>query len=164
MTSRSPTGGLPGATTSAVRPRNESPRRGREIRARPQTRKGDAVSATVLYMSMSLDGFMAGPDNDLDFMVDDSRLEDELTGMLMSVADTIVVGRDLLDVMPVGRSVLERCRRQPTLRSFGGCQRQGQRRGEGHRGGRHRPADLRARGRLGRRPPRWPPDLRPHPT
>jgi hypothetical protein len=32
------------------------------------------VSATVLYMSMSLDGFMAGPDNDLDFMVDDPRL------------------------------------------------------------------------------------------
>src|SRR5215204_3409446 len=29
---------------------------------RPQTRKGDAVSATVLYMSMSLDGFIAGPD------------------------------------------------------------------------------------------------------
>src|SRR2546423_14894472 len=27
----------------------------------PQTRKGDAVSATVLYMSMSLDGFIAGP-------------------------------------------------------------------------------------------------------
>ena len=81
------------------------------------------MSATVLYMSMSLDGFMAGPDNDLDFMVDDPRLEDELTGMLMSVADTIVVGRDLLDVMPVGRSALERCRRQPTLRSFGGRQR-----------------------------------------
>src|SRR5918997_1713452 len=31
------------------------------IRARPQTRKGDAVSATVLYMSISLDGFIAGP-------------------------------------------------------------------------------------------------------
>jgi dihydrofolate reductase len=28
---------------------------------RPQTRKGDAVSAAVLYMSMSLDGFIAGP-------------------------------------------------------------------------------------------------------
>src|SRR2546423_14389952 len=27
----------------------------------PQTRKEDAVSATVLYMSMSLDGFIAGP-------------------------------------------------------------------------------------------------------
>ena len=26
-----------------------------------QTGKGDAVSATVLYMSMSLDGFIAGP-------------------------------------------------------------------------------------------------------
>jgi dihydrofolate reductase len=27
----------------------------------PQIRKGDAVAATVLYMSMSLDGFIAGP-------------------------------------------------------------------------------------------------------
>jgi dihydrofolate reductase len=27
----------------------------------PETRKGDAVSATVLYMSISLDGFIAGP-------------------------------------------------------------------------------------------------------
>jgi dihydrofolate reductase len=27
----------------------------------PQTRKGEAVSATVLYMSISLDGFIAGP-------------------------------------------------------------------------------------------------------
>src|SRR5947209_12130128 len=26
-----------------------------------QTRKGDGVSATILYMSMSLDGFIAGP-------------------------------------------------------------------------------------------------------
>jgi hypothetical protein len=51
------------------------------------------VSATVLYMSISLDGFMAGPENDLDFMVDNPQLEDELTGMLKSVADTIVVGR-----------------------------------------------------------------------
>src|SRR2546429_9239755 len=27
----------------------------------PETRKGDAMSATVLYMSMSFDGFIAGP-------------------------------------------------------------------------------------------------------
>jgi hypothetical protein len=81
----------------------------------------------IVFSDVTVDGFMAGPDNDLDFMVDDPQLEDELTGMLMSVADTIVVGRDLLDVMPVGRSVLERCQRQPTLRSFGGRQRQGQR-------------------------------------
>jgi hypothetical protein len=31
------------------------------MRARPQTRKVDAVSATILYMSISLDGFVAGP-------------------------------------------------------------------------------------------------------
>src|SRR5918911_3047110 len=30
---------------------------------RPQTRKGDALSATVLYMSMSLDGFITGPND-----------------------------------------------------------------------------------------------------
>jgi hypothetical protein len=34
---------------------------------------------------------MTGPDNDLDFMVDDPQLEDELPGMRMSVADPIVV-------------------------------------------------------------------------
>jgi dihydrofolate reductase len=47
----------------------------------------------IVFSDVTVDGFMAGPDNDLDFMVDDPQLEDELTGMLMSVADTIVVGR-----------------------------------------------------------------------
>ena len=47
----------------------------------------------IVFSDVTIDGFMAGPDNDLDFMVDDPQLEDELTGMLMSVADTIVVGR-----------------------------------------------------------------------
>ena len=47
----------------------------------------------IVFSSVTIDGFMAGPDNELDFMVDDPQLEDELTGMLMSVADTIVVGR-----------------------------------------------------------------------
>jgi dihydrofolate reductase len=46
-----------------------------------------------VFSDVTIDGFMAGPDNDLDFMVDDPQLEDELTGMLMSVAYTIVVGR-----------------------------------------------------------------------
>jgi dihydrofolate reductase len=32
----------------------------------PQIRKGDAVSATVLYMSVSLDGFIAGPNESPD--------------------------------------------------------------------------------------------------
>ena len=44
----------------------------------------------IVFSDVTIDGFMAGPDNDLDFMVDDPQLEDELTGMLMSVADTIV--------------------------------------------------------------------------
>lgn len=47
----------------------------------------------IVFSDVTVDGFMAGPDNDLDFMVDDPQLEDELTGMLMSVAGTIVVGR-----------------------------------------------------------------------
>jgi len=47
----------------------------------------------IVFSDVTLDGFMAGPDNDLDFMVDDPQLADELTGMLMSAADTIVVGR-----------------------------------------------------------------------
>jgi dihydrofolate reductase len=47
----------------------------------------------IVFSDVTVDGFMTGPDNDLDFMVDDPRLEDELTGELMSVADTIVVGR-----------------------------------------------------------------------
>lgn len=47
----------------------------------------------IVFSDVTVDGFMAGPDNDLDFMVDDPQLEDELTGELMSVADTIVVGR-----------------------------------------------------------------------
>ncbi len=47
----------------------------------------------IVFSDVTIDGFMPGPDNDLDFMVDDPRLEDELTGELMSVADTIVVGR-----------------------------------------------------------------------
>jgi dihydrofolate reductase len=47
----------------------------------------------IVFSDVTVDGFMAGPDNDLDFMVDDPQLGDELTGMLMSVADTILVGR-----------------------------------------------------------------------
>jgi dihydrofolate reductase len=47
----------------------------------------------IVFSDVTVDGFMAGPDNDLDFMVDDPQLGDELTGMLMAEADTIVVGR-----------------------------------------------------------------------
>ena len=36
---------------------------------------------------------MTGPNNDLDFMVSDQKLEDETTGKLMQVADAIVIGR-----------------------------------------------------------------------
>jgi dihydrofolate reductase len=53
----------------------------------------------IVFSDVTVDGFMAGPDNDLDFMVDDPQLDDELTGMLMSVADTIVVGRKSFPAM-----------------------------------------------------------------
>src|SRR5215213_2459458 len=35
----------------------------------------------IVFSDVTIDGFMAGLDNDLDFMVDDPQLEDELTGM-----------------------------------------------------------------------------------
>jgi dihydrofolate reductase len=47
----------------------------------------------LVYSDVTVDGFMADPDNDLAFAVDDPALLDELTGKLMSVADLIVVGR-----------------------------------------------------------------------
>ncbi|HEX6674995.1 MAG TPA: dihydrofolate reductase family protein [Actinomycetes bacterium] len=53
----------------------------------------------IVYCDVTVDGFMAGPDNDLDFLVDDPQLQAELTGMLMSVADTIVVGRGSFSAM-----------------------------------------------------------------
>lgn len=53
----------------------------------------DDVRPLIVFSDMTVDGFMAGPDNDLDFVVEDLRLEDELTRELMAVADTIVWGR-----------------------------------------------------------------------
>jgi dihydrofolate reductase len=47
----------------------------------------------IVFCDVSVDGFMAGPDNDLGFTVDDDRLLDELTGELRAVADTIIWGR-----------------------------------------------------------------------
>lgn len=39
----------------------------------------------MVFSDVTVDGFMAGPDNDLDFLADDPRLEEELTGVLMRV-------------------------------------------------------------------------------
>lgn len=44
----------------------------------------------IVYCDVTVDGFMAGLDNDLDFVVHDPELTDELTAELRSVADTIV--------------------------------------------------------------------------
>jgi dihydrofolate reductase len=55
--------------------------------------KGQKRKPLIVSCNVTVDGFMAGPDNDLDFIVDDPQLEDELAGKFRSVADTIVVGR-----------------------------------------------------------------------
>ncbi len=47
----------------------------------------------IVFSDVTLDGFMAGPDNDLGFMVDDPQLADVFTGELMTVADTMLWGR-----------------------------------------------------------------------
>ena len=47
----------------------------------------------IVFSDVSVDGFMAGPDNDLEFTVDDPQLLDELTGELTAVADTMIWGR-----------------------------------------------------------------------
>lgn len=51
------------------------------------------MRALIAFCDVTIDGFMAGPDNDLGFMVEDPKLADEFTGELRSVADTIVWGR-----------------------------------------------------------------------
>jgi len=51
------------------------------------------MRALIAFCDVTIDGFMAGPDNDLGFMVDDPALADEFTRELRSVADTIVWGR-----------------------------------------------------------------------
>jgi len=51
------------------------------------------MRALIVFCDVTIDGFMAGPDNDLGFMADDPELLEELTGELRSVADTIVWGR-----------------------------------------------------------------------
>ncbi|MGH2742832.1 MAG: dihydrofolate reductase family protein [Thermoleophilaceae bacterium] len=47
----------------------------------------------VVFADVTLDGYMAGPDNDLDFMVSDDELDQDFMAELVSRADTIVVGR-----------------------------------------------------------------------
>jgi dihydrofolate reductase len=51
------------------------------------------MRSLIVFCSVTVDGFMAGPDNDLGFMVDDEELESALNGELMQAADAIVVGR-----------------------------------------------------------------------
>jgi dihydrofolate reductase/uncharacterized protein YndB with AHSA1/START domain len=59
--------GLPNAFARLERAiETESPVEAGRSELRPQTRKGDTMSATILYMSMSLDGFIAGPNESLD--------------------------------------------------------------------------------------------------
>ncbi|GAB3821870.1 dihydrofolate reductase family protein [Kribbella italica] len=51
------------------------------------------MRSLIVFCSVTVDGFMAGPDNDLGFMIDDEELETTLNGELMRAADAIVVGR-----------------------------------------------------------------------
>ena len=59
----------------------------------------------ILFADVTVDGFMAGPDNDLDFMAGDEELAAELIAELMQAADTIVIGRkafnDMAEFWPV---------------------------------------------------------------
>ncbi|MFI6380875.1 dihydrofolate reductase family protein [Streptomyces sp. NPDC050658] len=57
------------------------------------------MRSLIVFSSVTVDGFMAGPENDLDFMVDDPELDAELTAELRAVTDTIVVGRKSFPVM-----------------------------------------------------------------
>ena len=106
---------------------------------RTQASEGDTVSATVLYMSMSLDGFIAGPNE---------RPDNGLGDGGHRLHEWALTGTDG-DHKEVGPS--------------GGRQPRGLDEMHGHRGGRRRPGDLRAGGRLGRRPPRRRADLHPQP-
>jgi len=47
------------------------------------------MRSLIVFSDVTLDGFMAGPDNDLEFTVDDPQLTDEL----MAVADLQIWGR-----------------------------------------------------------------------
>jgi dihydrofolate reductase len=47
----------------------------------------------IVFSDVTVDGFMTGPNNNMDYMVIDQEVEDETTAMLMPVADAIVVGR-----------------------------------------------------------------------
>ena len=93
---------------------------------RTEASEGDTVSATVLYMSMSLDGFIAGPNERPDNGLGDGghRLHEwalkGAEGGHKSVGHLAGVNREVWDEMMA------------------------------HRRGRRRPGDLRAGGRLGR--------------
>lgn len=47
----------------------------------------------ILFVDLTVDGFMAGPNNDLSVMVEDEDLHRTTTAEMMERADTIIVGR-----------------------------------------------------------------------
>lgn len=51
------------------------------------------MRSLIVFSDVTIDGFMAGPENDLDFVVEDSKLADEFTGQLRAATDTIIFGR-----------------------------------------------------------------------
>ena len=94
------------------------------------------MSSSVLYMSMSLDGFITGPDDDADHGLGSGG--ERLHAWL---GDWTAAPRGFQPPGPSGA---------------------GLRRGDGDRRGRRRAPHVRPRRPLERRPPRRP-DLRPHP-
>ena len=93
------------------------------------------MNKVVLYMSMSVDGFIAGPDDSEEHGLG-------VGGELLHgwLADGGVGPGVLPAADEAGATVFDEV--------------------HGHRGGHHRAADVRVRGRLGGRPPRRRPDLR----
>ncbi|TCO19068.1 dihydrofolate reductase [Kribbella steppae] len=50
------------------------------------------MRSLIVFSDVTLDGFMAGPDNDLEFTVDDPQMTGELTDELVAVADLQIWG------------------------------------------------------------------------
>jgi dihydrofolate reductase len=47
----------------------------------------------ILFMITTLDGFIGGPNGELDWMIMDQEMDKELIGELLSTVDTVLVGR-----------------------------------------------------------------------
>jgi hypothetical protein len=55
----------------------------------------------ILSTHVTLDGFMAGPNGELDWVTMDEEIDNSLLPELLSTADTALIGRVLYQVLPV---------------------------------------------------------------